>query len=179
MTLGVALTPANLLDNLTVQSGTFRNGGFAITLAANKNFIVQNGAMFILTGTSTMAGVSGTGTKTFGATSAADYSGVNQAVTRETYGHLLMSGSGTKTPAAGTTGVVGNFSLAGGVTFAGPTNNPVYQFQGNFSNSGTFNSGTGVHTLQWQRRTNVYRCNDVCQSNHRQHRQRTFAQQQY
>jgi hypothetical protein len=148
VTMGVALSSANTLDTLTVATnGIFNNAGFAITLAANKNFSVQNGATFNLTGTSTMAAVSGSGTKTFGATSTVNYAGTNQNVTAETYGHLTLSGSGTKTPAAGTTTVAGDFTLSSGVTYAGTTNNPSVQFAGNFSNSGTFTSGTGTYTF--------------------------------
>ncbi len=146
-TLGIDLTSTNLLGGIDVQSGILNNGTFAITLPAGQNFQVQNGATFNLTGTSTMAGVSGGGTKTFGATSTVNYAGASQAVTAETYGNLILSGSGTKTPAAGTTIVAGDFTLSGGVTYAGTTNNPVYQFRGNFSNSGTFNSGTGLYTF--------------------------------
>ena len=146
-TLGIDLTATNLLGGVNVQSGILNNGGFAITLPAGQNFQVQNGATFNLTGTTTMAGVSGGGTKTFGTTSTVNYGGASQAVTAETYGHLILSGSGTKTPAAGTTIVAGDFTLSGGVTYAGTTNNPAYQFRGSFSNSGTFNSGTGLYTF--------------------------------
>jgi hypothetical protein len=148
VTLGRAFTATNLLGNLTVAAnGVLNNGAFPITLASAKSFSVAAGGRFNLTGTSTMVTVSGGGTKTFNATSTVDYAGANQAATAETYGNLIMSGSGTKTLAVGTTTVAGNYTLAAGVTYAGTTNNPVVNLAGNFSNSGTFNSGTGIFTF--------------------------------
>jgi MSHA biogenesis protein MshQ len=148
VTLGIALTATRILGNLTVAAnGILNNGGLAITLAAARNFAVQANGRFNLTGTSTMVAVSGGGTKTFNATSTVNYGGANQAATAETYGNLIMSGTGTKTPAAGTTTIAGNFTLGAGVTYAGTTNNPVVNLAGDFSNSGTFNSGTGVFSF--------------------------------
>jgi hypothetical protein len=111
-TLGAAITSTNVTGNLSVQTGTFNNGGLAITLASAKSFSVSNGANFNLTGTSTMATVSGGGTKTFGATSTVSYSGTAQAVSAETYGNLTLSTSGNKT-FAGTTTIAGNLSISG------------------------------------------------------------------
>jgi len=148
VTLGMAFTATNLLGNLTVAAnGVLNNGAFPITLASAKSFSVAAGGRFNLTGTSTMVTVSGGGTKTFNATSTVDYAGADQAATAETYGNLIMSGSGIKTLAAGTTTVAGNYTLSAGVTYAGTTNNPVVNLGGNFSNSGTFNSGTGIFTF--------------------------------
>ena len=144
----MALTAANLLDTLTVATnGIFNNAGLGITLAANKNFSVQNSAILNLTGTSTMVAVSGTGTKTFGATSTVNYGGANQVVALEIYGHLQLSVGGTKTPPAGTNTVVGNFTVTAGVTYAGNTNNTNVSIGGNLTNSGTFNVGTGTYTF--------------------------------
>jgi hypothetical protein len=112
-TLEAAITATNVTRDLSVQSGILNNGGFAITLANNRNFSVSNGATFNLSGTSTMVTVSGTGTKTFGATSTVDYNGTNQTVTAQAYGNLILSGSGTKTMPAGPTTVAGNFTLSG------------------------------------------------------------------
>jgi hypothetical protein len=113
-TLSAAITTTNVTGNLSVQSGTLNNGGFAIALAANRNFSVANGATFNLTGTSAMVTVSGTGTRTFGATSTVSYTGGTQAVAAATYGNLLLSnpsGTNNKTMVTGTS-VVGNLSIA-------------------------------------------------------------------
>ncbi|MDO8414337.1 MAG: hypothetical protein Q7S51_11180, partial [Gallionellaceae bacterium] len=65
-----------------------------------------------------------------------------------TYHHLTLSGSGAKTLLAGTLTINGNLTVVGaGVTYNGTTNNPVINLKENFSNSGTFNSGTGVFTF--------------------------------
>jgi hypothetical protein len=64
-----------------------------------------------------------------------------------TYANLTLSGSGNKTPTGGTGTVVGNFTLSSGVTWRGNTNNPAANIAGNFTNNGTFNSGTGTYTF--------------------------------
>src|SRR6266481_4856452 len=59
----------------------------------------------------------------------------------------LTGGSGTKTPPAGTLNILGDFTLGVGVTYGGGTNNPTVNLSGDFSNSGTFTSGSGVFTF--------------------------------
>ncbi|MBI1732533.1 MAG: hypothetical protein HYR49_07160 [Gammaproteobacteria bacterium] len=146
VTLGVALSATSLLDNLGVQSGIFNDGGFAIVGNTGKTFSVSSDATFNLTNAAGM--VTGFSTKTFGATSTVNYAlNGDQPVSAETYGHLTLSGGGNKTPAAGTTTIAGDFTLAAGVTYAGTTNNPTVNLAGNLSNSGTFNSGTGTFTF--------------------------------
>ncbi|HSZ87457.1 MAG TPA: hypothetical protein VK787_15595 [Puia sp.] len=93
-TLAGTETATNISGNLSVQSGIFNNGGFAMTLA------------------STMAAVSGGGTKTFGATSTVNYGGTNQAVTADSYGNLSLSGSGNKT-FAGSTTIANTLAISG------------------------------------------------------------------
>lgn len=146
LTLALNLTTSNLLGNLSVPSGVFNDGGFSITGLAAMTFTVSNGAIFNITNAAGM--VTGFASNTFGATSTVNYA-LNgaQTVSAETYGHLILSGGGTKTPVAGTTTIAGNFTLAAGVTYAGTTNNPTVNLAGNFSNSGTFNSGTGLFTF--------------------------------
>ena len=112
-TLSAAITGTRVNANLTVASGTLDNGGNAITLAGNDSLSVASGATLELGGTTGMVVVSGSGTKTFGATSTVDYGGANQTVSNETYGNLSLSGSGVKTlPATGPT-IVGNLSSRG------------------------------------------------------------------
>lgn len=143
-TLGAAVTATNVLGNVRVQSGTLNNGGFAMVGGAGDTFEVANGARFNLSGTSAMATVF---TKSFGATSTVNYQGGVQDVSVETYGHLILNGGSTKTPLGGTITVAGDFTLGAGTIYAGNTNNTVVNLAGNFSNSGTFNSGTGLFTF--------------------------------
>ena len=91
-TLSATITSTLVTGNLSVQSGTLNNGGFAITLASGKNLALSSGATFNLTGTSTMVSVSGGGTKTFDPASTVNYAGAGAAqnVSAENYGNLLQ-----------------------------------------------------------------------------------------
>jgi uncharacterized protein DUF6701 len=143
-TLTGNVTPAG---NLTVSTGTFDLSTFLADRASGGGgtLTVSNGATLEIGGTNSFP--ANYATNTLGATSTVNFSGLgNQTVKAQTYGHLTMSGSGTKTPAAGTTTIAGDFTLASGVTRGG-TNNPVVNLAGNFSNSGTFNSGSGTFTF--------------------------------
>jgi hypothetical protein len=95
---GVTLDAAKTINkNLTVASGALlNNGGFAITMGSGRNFSVNSGATFVLTGTSGMVTVSGGGTKTFDPASTVNYGGTTQTVSSQTYGNLTI-GAGTKT----------------------------------------------------------------------------------
>jgi hypothetical protein len=69
------------------------------------------------------------------------------ATTGATYPNLVLAGSNTKTPSAGTLNIIGNLTVSAGTTYAGNTNNPAVILAGNFTNSGTFTSGTGTVTF--------------------------------
>jgi hypothetical protein len=143
-----AITASNVTGNLSVgdvtTGSTLDNGGYAITLATGKTLTVANGSTLRLSGTSTMA--TAPGGKTFGATSTVNYCGSNQTVTDETYGHLILSGSGVKTMPTATTTVAGNFTSAGTVS---ATAQAVINTAGNFTiGSGTtYNASTFTHTV--------------------------------
>lgn len=67
-----------------------------------------------------------------------------------TYFNLSLSGNNTKTIGTGgsqTLTVAGNLTIGAGVTYNGTTRNPAVNLAGNFSNSGTFNAGTGLFTF--------------------------------
>ena len=49
-TLGAAMTATNVVGNVTVQTGTLLNGGFAMTGTSGKTFQVNSGANFKMTG---------------------------------------------------------------------------------------------------------------------------------
>ncbi|MEI6750820.1 MAG: hypothetical protein WCM93_16810, partial [Bacteroidota bacterium] len=164
--LSGAISGTNVSGNLSVGNinagSIFDNGGFAIALASGKLFNVANGSSFNLSGTSTMATVSGGGTKTFGATSTVNYKGAAQTVTAETYGLLTLSGSGIKTMPAtaitaannfsvlGTASVnalaaintSGDFTLGNGTSFNASTF--THSVKGDWTNNGTFTPGTST-----------------------------------
>jgi hypothetical protein len=162
-TLEGTITSSNVNGDVRVQSGVFDNGGFAITGNAGQTFEVANGAALNLTDTSGMA--TGFGTISLGSTSTVDYAGTNQTVSNELYGHLTLSGSGTKTMPGSSMTIAGNFSMSGtasaaagaalvvhgnftigaGATFNAGTFS--HSTKGNWSNAGTFNANTGTFTF--------------------------------
>ncbi|MBI5217550.1 MAG: immunoglobulin domain-containing protein [Bacteroidia bacterium] len=128
--------------NLSVSSGSLSNGGFAITGTAGGALSVA--AASTLTLTSTSAFPASFGTNTLNATSTVNYAGTAQAIATQTYGHLTLSGSGTKTLAA-TTSVAGNLST-NGVTVA--TAGYTLNITSNYTNAGaTTYSGGGTLAL--------------------------------
>ncbi len=134
---------------LTVENGgILKNGGFTITLGDGDNFTVSNGGTFELSGTSTMVTVSGTGSKTFGASSQVNYIGSNQTVSNDAYGDLALTGSGTKTLGATVT-ISGNLYISGTLAAlnAGTTYNVSTLTLGTFGkNAGTWGSTSSSAT---------------------------------
>jgi hypothetical protein len=166
---GAQIIPAYAYNNLhvnktagtaTLSGDTAVGGNLSIgtaggtldlsTFTANRTatggtLTVVNGATLRIGGTNTFP--ANYTTNTLQAASTVEYYGGDQNVHNLTYGHLILSGGSTKTPLPGTTTIAGNFTLGTGTTYAGTTNNPTVSLAGNFSNSGTFNSGTGTFTF--------------------------------
>ncbi len=113
VTLASAVTATKVAGSLSVLAGTFDNGGFAIALANNQSFSVSDGAAFQLSGTSGMAAITGIGTKTFGVSSTTNYAGTTQTISSDTYGNLILSGSGAKTMPAAPMTVQGTLTISG------------------------------------------------------------------
>ncbi len=124
--------------DLTVSGGTLDLSTYTADRSSSGGTLtVSNGATLKIGGTNSVP--SNYTTHTLGATSTLEYSGTNQSVSAETYGHLAFSGSGTKTAASDIT-AAGNFTIGNGTTFnAGSYTHTV---QGNFSNTGSFTAGT-------------------------------------
>ncbi|MDP3916366.1 MAG: hypothetical protein Q8R96_21780 [Bacteroidota bacterium] len=102
----------SLAANLTVSSGTLDLSIFSADRATAGGILtVANGATLKIGGTNTM--LSNYDNHTFGATSNIDYSGSDQSISDEVYGHLTLSGSGIKTLPAATFQILGNLSLSG------------------------------------------------------------------
>ena len=151
--------------NLGVSSGTLDLSTFTLnhTTPAAGNIAISNGAVLKIGGTGTFP--INYLTRTIGATSTVEYNGTNQAVPSVGYGHLILSGTGTKTTAAAATTVSGNLtvsgtaaavagntvSVAGNVTLGTGTSfdagNFSHSFRGNFSNGGTFTKGASTVTF--------------------------------
>lgn len=63
------------------------------------------------------------------------------------YFNLSLSTGGNKTIPTGTLNIRGDLSIGAGATYLGSTNNPTLNLAGNFTNGGTFTSGTGIFTF--------------------------------
>lgn len=107
--LSAPVTATNVTGNLRVQSGTLKNGGFAIAGVSGKTFEVANGATFILSGTTSAFPT--VFTSLLGATGTVNYAGSGaQIVSAQSYGNLTTSNSGSLT-------MTGNSSVATTLTF--------------------------------------------------------------
>ncbi len=147
VTLGGAITTTNTTDNITVQTGTFDNGGYAITGTAGKSFTVANGATLKISGT-TSGAPTGFSTFSFGASSTVEYSGTGaQSVTAFAspgYGNLTITNASTKSAAAGLN-VQGNLTVNTGATLA--LSSFTHGVSGSVSNSGTISMTTGTTSV--------------------------------
>lgn len=112
-TLATSITAAVVAGNITVETGTLYNGGFAITGNGTATFQVNNSAVFELTGTSSFP--SGFGVYTLQTSSTVNYGGTNQTISgTPTYGHLtiFVTGlGGTTKTLGGAINVDGNLSI--------------------------------------------------------------------
>jgi hypothetical protein len=150
--------------NATVTSGTFDISSYIFKRTTSGGTItVSNGASLRIGGTGTFP--ANFTTHTLGATSTEDYYGTTNTVTAETYGNLLLGGSGTKTLPASSFSIAGNFTLSGtviatagnaititgaftigsGTTFSAGSYS--HSVKGEFSNAGTFNANTSTTTF--------------------------------
>ena len=162
----VTLARSALVTNgdVIVVSGTLDLATFTLNRSALGGEIgVVTGAFLKIGGTNSFP--SNYAIHSFNPTSTVDYYGTSQTVTAETYGHLNLSTSGTKTmpatpmtiqgnftmsgtasaTAAANLTVNGNFTLGPGTTFGAASSSHIVR--GNFSNSGTFTAGTSTFTF--------------------------------
>ena len=114
--------------NATVTNGTFNidTCSFQRTISGG-TLVLSNSSTLKIGGTKGMP--TSFATRTFSPSSTVEYSGTNQIISSENYGNLTLSGSGTKTFAAGTTSISGNFS----VTLPPPPYAPIGNYSKNYN----------------------------------------------
>jgi len=142
VTLGGAVTDANVTGNIIVQSGIFDNGTFAMNESSSDNLQVDNGATFRVSTATYPAGF----TDILGATSTVEYN-LNSAQTvagTMTYGHLKMEASSSSTKTLGASiAILGDLTIsANSILDAGTGFN--IDLAGNWINSGSFTPNIGT-----------------------------------
>ena len=108
----------SVLGNLSVNGGTLDLAGFtADRSAAGGTLMLAAGATLRIGGTNGFP--ANYATRTLNAASTVEYYGSTQTISDETYGNLALTGSGPKSPPAGTTTttVAGNFTLDYGIAY--------------------------------------------------------------
>jgi hypothetical protein len=159
-----ASTNIEIVRNLRIVAGTLDIGSFTANRVLNgETFSISNGATLKLAGATNFP--SNYGTYSLGATSTVDYNGAAQTVSSQSYGHLTLSGSGTKTMPGSSMTLSGNFTMSGtpsataaqaltvwgdftignGCTFN--ASSYTHTLKANFSNSGTFTASTSTMTF--------------------------------
>ncbi len=135
VTLGSTISVVG--GDLSITNGIFDLGSNTVDRSASGGTLtVSNGATLKIGSTNTLP--SNYATHSIGATSTIEYSGSSQNIaalnSSQSYGHLTLSGSGTKTLPSGTTGIAGTLTI-NGVTLDATTNSTTVNFNG----SGTQN----------------------------------------
>lgn len=146
-TLGAGVTLTNLTIGDVTSSSIFADGGYTITLSGTTTLTESNGADYQLGSAGTATTWLGWNTATLNSGTTVEYaSGVAQAVSiTPSYQNLTFSGAGTKTPAAGTLTVGGNWTI--GSAAALNTNNNIANVTGNIAGTANLTTGTGLITL--------------------------------
>ncbi len=156
---GLGISKSNSAGDSVVISGTLDWTSGAITLSgSNVSLTVNSGGIFgVRSGTN---GLPAFASNSLDANSTVEYGGSNQTITTTTYGHLKLSGSGTKTwtssditiggnldvggastlTLGGNITVNGNLSIGAGATL-GVGSNYNITLKGNWTNNGTFAQG--------------------------------------
>jgi hypothetical protein len=150
----LALGTSTLTIGDITANSVLKDSGNSIT--STGTFNLQNGSTFILgrysgaTGTATTYPAFATNNIDLGTTVEYAHINANQNVsTTPQYGNLTFSSTVARSRIilAGTLTVRGNLTIGANTTFLGSTNNPATNLGGNFVNSGTFTSGTGLFTM--------------------------------
>jgi hypothetical protein len=165
-TAGVSLNANATMTNLTIGDETsnaiFNDAGFTITPNASSELNLVSGTYNLGTATATIWPAWATNNINGGTTVAYNSSAAQTVSTTPVYNHLILTGAGTKTIAAGTLKVDSNWNttatlttlvtnnssanIEGNVTGIGAitSGSGTIAVAGNWSNSGTFTAGTGT-----------------------------------
>jgi hypothetical protein len=112
LSIGGSTTSVVVNSDLTISAGTFDLGTATANRASSGGTLtVSNGATLKIGGTNTFP--TNYATRTLGTTSTVEYGGTTQSVSVQSYGHLTVSGSGTKT-LAGTITPAGDLTVSAG-----------------------------------------------------------------
>ncbi len=129
VTANATITSTKVMGDIFVNSGTFDNGGFSVTLASGKDFVLEAGTTYRTGGTNSLPTVSGGGTIDVDLASTVVYYGSTQVVRQTTYGTLTIQNVGTKTFESDTTRIAGDFTVTG-ATIDATTNLSTIEFVG-------------------------------------------------
>lgn len=142
----VAMTTATLTIGDITSNSIYKDSGYQVTSTGTLN--LNNNSFFKLGRANATTIFPAFGTRNINAGTTVEYlSGSAAQVVSVTpsYANLTLSGL-SKTISAGTLTVGGDLTINTGATFNGASN-PVVNLSGNFVNSGTFTSGTGLFTM--------------------------------
>lgn len=136
-------------SNIHIKSGMFDLSSFTLNRATSGGSLtIDPGATMRIGTTRTLP--SGYTAHSIASTSTVEYYGSNQIVTTpnssQSYGNLILSGSGTKTIQIGVTSISGDFTTSGSITTALPVG---MTFNGKvvLGSGTTVTAGAFVHTL--------------------------------
>lgn len=142
----IAFTTATLTIGDLTSNSIFKDSGYQVTSTGTLN--LDNNSFFKLGRAAVTTIFPAFATRNINAGTTVEFmAGITQVVSiTPAYSNLTLSGV-SKTISAGTLTVGGDLTINTGATFNGGANNPVVNLKGNFSNSGTFTSGTGLFTM--------------------------------
>ncbi len=147
-TLGKAITS---VDDITITSGVFDNGGFAIgPTAGTASLTIEDNARLVLKGTETLPAFT---TYALDTLSTVEYAGGTQAVSSAMpYGNLVISATGSKTASA-VLSILNDFTLSNGTFIQGSFTDTVggnwTMTSGTYTNTGAtvYFNGLGTQTI--------------------------------